>query len=269
MVFSLTLFNPGRPIVNTPLGPITHEGVRSFLLLLGKAFLSSGATVVIVNSVGFSRILAEMEALKFSNIITLTLAFTYRYLDVFIGEAMRMKRALDSRAFGIGRLEYYRKLGALIGEVFVRAYMRSERVYWAMLSRGFGEFPKVDEGAILYFAPYCPHLGGTAPMIELRNVHFSYGGREVLRGVSLKIERGEVFGFLGPNGAGKSTLLFHLNGILKPKRGEVLVEGLNPAKTRKKLGGRLAYQQFLRTWPLVPTTSASGEKSSGSGFSGP
>lgn len=77
-------------------------------------------------------------------------------------------------------------------------------------------------------------------MIELRGVHFSYPGREVLRGVDLRIERGELFGLLGPNGAGKSTLILHLNGVLKPKKGKVLVEGLDPAEkpreVRRKVG---------------------------------
>ncbi|MCA6214399.1 MULTISPECIES: energy-coupling factor ABC transporter ATP-binding protein [Thermococcus] len=77
-------------------------------------------------------------------------------------------------------------------------------------------------------------------MIELVNVHFSYNNREVLRGISLKINDGEVFGILGPNGAGKSTLIMHLNGILKPKMGKVIVNGVevnkNPKEVRKIVG---------------------------------
>ena len=77
-------------------------------------------------------------------------------------------------------------------------------------------------------------------MIELKDVYFSYSGREVLRGITLTIQRGELFGFLGPNGAGKSTLLLHLNGILRPKKGRNLVDGLDPAKNprevRRKVG---------------------------------
>ncbi|ANF22972.1 energy-coupling factor transporter transmembrane component T family protein [Thermococcus piezophilus] len=145
LLFILALFNPGRPILDTHIGSITHEGLYLFFLLLGKAFLSAGTAVVITSSVGFSRILAEMETLKFPRMLILTLAFTYRYLDLFAEEAERMKRALDSRAFGIGRKEYYRKLGALIGEIFVRAYLRNGRIYKAMLSRGFGEFPRLEE----------------------------------------------------------------------------------------------------------------------------
>ncbi|AFL94673.1 cobalt ABC transporter permease 1, CbiQ [Thermococcus cleftensis] len=145
LLFIMALFNPGQAILETPLGPITHEGIHSFFMLLGKAFLSAGTAVVVTSSVGFSRILAEMEALRFPRILTLTLAFTYRYLDIFVDEATRMKRALDSRAFGIGKKEYYKKLGSLIGEIFVRAYLRNGRIYRAMLARGFGEFPHLEE----------------------------------------------------------------------------------------------------------------------------
>ena len=77
-------------------------------------------------------------------------------------------------------------------------------------------------------------------MIELRDLYFSYSGSEVLRGINLAIEKGELFGFLGPNGAGKSTLLLHFNGILTPKKGRILVDGLDPVKrpkdVRRKVG---------------------------------
>ncbi|WP_457753889.1 energy-coupling factor transporter transmembrane component T family protein [Thermococcus sp.] len=144
LLFILALFNPGEPLISTPIGAITKEGIHSFFLLLGKAFLSSSAVVVTSNSLGFSRLLAEMEELRFPRILILTLAFTYRYLDLFKEEALRMKRALDSRAFGIGKREYYRKLGMFISEIFVRAYIRNDKIYKAMLSRCFGEFPKFE-----------------------------------------------------------------------------------------------------------------------------
>ena len=52
-------------------------------------------------------------------------------------------------------------------------------------------------------------------MIEARNLRFSYGEREVLRGISLEVGKGEFLAILGPNGAGKSTLLKCLAGILR------------------------------------------------------
>ena len=71
-------------------------------------------------------------------------------------------------------------------------------------------------------------------MIELVNIHFSYNNREVLRDISLKINDGEVFGIPGPNGAGKSTLILHLNGILKPKTGKIIVNAIEVNKKPKE-----------------------------------
>jgi energy-coupling factor transport system ATP-binding protein len=69
------------------------------------------------------------------------------------------------------------------------------------------------------------HGYGSA-LIEIDDVHFSYeGGIEALRGVSLNIHAGEFVAILGQNGSGKTTLAKHLNGLLKPTRGEVLIEG--------------------------------------------
>src|SRR5277367_5724284 len=52
----------------------------------------------------------------------------------------------------------------------------------------------------------------------------SYGGRQVVRGVSLKIEQGEVVGLLGPNGAGKTTSFYIIVGLVRPDAGRVLVD---------------------------------------------
>lgn len=62
-------------------------------------------------------------------------------------------------------------------------------------------------------------------MIELLDVTQHYGVRPVLRGISLRIERGEVVAILGPNGMGKSTLLGVMAGVLSPQRGSVTVDG--------------------------------------------
>ncbi len=69
--------------------------------------------------------------------------------------------------------------------------------------------------------------------LEARDLHFSYNGRPVLRGLSLSLLHGEIVGILGVNGAGKSTLLRCLNRILRPQRGVVMVED----RDLRKLGG--------------------------------
>jgi energy-coupling factor transport system ATP-binding protein len=71
-----------------------------------------------------------------------------------------------------------------------------------------------------------------APLVQVDNVRFQYpSGVEALRGVSLAIGAGERVALLGRNGAGKSTLLRHMNGLLRPTSGEVLVAGTDTRKT--------------------------------------
>ena len=63
------------------------------------------------------------------------------------------------------------------------------------------------------------------PILEARDIEFSYGRLQVLFGVSLHVERGEALALLGTNGAGKSTLLRVVCGLSAPSRGEVVLDG--------------------------------------------
>ncbi len=63
------------------------------------------------------------------------------------------------------------------------------------------------------------------PVLELKNVHKSFGKLEVLRGVDLQVNRGEVVCVLGPSGSGKSTLLRCINLLAPPNPGQVILEG--------------------------------------------
>jgi phospholipid/cholesterol/gamma-HCH transport system ATP-binding protein len=62
-------------------------------------------------------------------------------------------------------------------------------------------------------------------LVEVKDVHFAYPGRPVLRGLSLSIPRGKLVAVLGASGSGKSTLLRLIGGQLKPMRGSLVVEG--------------------------------------------
>ena len=69
-------------------------------------------------------------------------------------------------------------------------------------------------------------------MIEVKDVYFTYpNGVEALKGVSLTIQDGEFVAIMGQNGAGKTTLVKHFNGLLKPTKGEVWVDGTNTKDT--------------------------------------
>ena len=62
-------------------------------------------------------------------------------------------------------------------------------------------------------------------LIEVKDLHFSYGTRKVLKGINLTIPRGKVVGIMGPSGCGKSTLLRHFGGQLRPTQGSVKFMG--------------------------------------------
>lgn len=71
-------------------------------------------------------------------------------------------------------------------------------------------------------------------MLEVKNIFAGYGGREVLKGVSMAVADGSITALLGANGAGKTTLLRVLNGVVEPSSGSVLIEG----KTTSELSRR-------------------------------
>lgn len=71
-------------------------------------------------------------------------------------------------------------------------------------------------------------------MIELRNIHKSFSGHEVLKDLSIKIEEGEILALIGMSGYGKSVILKHVVGLLNPDRGSVFVDG----KQVNRLKGR-------------------------------
>ena len=62
-------------------------------------------------------------------------------------------------------------------------------------------------------------------LLQVKNLRCGYGSLEVVRGISLHVCAGEIVGLLGANGAGKTTLLKALAGLLRPWRGEILVNG--------------------------------------------
>ena len=87
------------------------------------------------------------------------------------------------------------------------------------------------------------------PLIEMRDVHKTFGKVEVLKGISLNVMKGEVICIIGPSGSGKSTLLRCVNALVPIERGSILVEGqevndpkLDKLALRRKVG--MVFQQY-------------------------
>lgn len=85
-------------------------------------------------------------------------------------------------------------------------------------------------------------------VLEVDDLHVAYGDVLAVGGVSFRIGRGEVFGLLGPNGAGKTSTLSAIEGLVRPRSGRALIDGLDtvrhPSQARARLGVQLQSSSF-------------------------
>ena len=79
-------------------------------------------------------------------------------------------------------------------------------------------------------------------VIDVRNLHKTYGDTVAVHDVSFTVHEGEIFGILGPNGAGKTTTVECIEGLRAPDSGEISVLGLDPRRDRAELTQRLGVQ---------------------------
>src|SRR5437867_2846321 len=79
------------------------------------------------------------------------------------------------------------------------------------------------------------------PAIELRDLAKSYGSVHAVRGISLDVHHGEIFGFLGLNGAGKTTTIRMLLDLLRPTRGAARVFGIDCQRDGRAVRARVGY----------------------------
>jgi branched-chain amino acid transport system ATP-binding protein len=82
-------------------------------------------------------------------------------------------------------------------------------------------------------------------MLEVQNVHTYYGNIHALKGISLTVEEGEIVTLIGANGAGKTTTLRTISGLLKPRQGQVSLEG-------EDLDGYKAHEIVYKGVAMVP-----------------
>jgi len=116
---------------------ITHEGLLVFRTVLTKASLSIMGLILLSSTTKFPALLRGLQQLRTPRVMIVTLSFAYRYIFVLVDEAMRMRRARDSRNFGGKRVWQMKTVGNMVGTLFLRSYERGERVYTAMVSRGY------------------------------------------------------------------------------------------------------------------------------------
>jgi ABC-2 type transport system ATP-binding protein len=92
-----------------------------------------------------------------------------------------------------------------------------------------------------------PDLAVSA-ILEVRHLSVAYGPKKAVDDVNFQVVRGEIFGLLGPNGAGKTSTLSSIEGLIKPRTGSVLLDGIDvqhhPAEARAQMGVQLQATSF-------------------------
>lgn len=82
--------------------------------------------------------------------------------------------------------------------------------------------------------------------LELKDIHYRYtdSGADILKGVNLRLKKGEIAALVGHTGSGKSTLVQTINGLLKPQKGNIFIKG-------KKVGSEISFKEVRRMVGLV------------------
>jgi cobalt/nickel transport system permease protein len=125
-ILSVALVNAWQPAAR---GSWRAVAAKSTICLL--------TIIVVSNTTPFSRILRVLKAARVPGLLITTVALMHRYLFVLVEEAERMRRARASRTFTRRRGARWQALSTVVGQLFIRASERAERIYDAMCARGW------------------------------------------------------------------------------------------------------------------------------------
>jgi cobalt/nickel transport system permease protein len=125
-VLGVALVNAGQPHSRLP-----------WQMLALKSSLCLITVILLANTTPFSEILRVLQRVRVPHLLITTLALMHRYLFVLGEESERMRRARLSRTFSRGGRFQWGSLATVIGQLFIRASERAERIYDAMCSRGW------------------------------------------------------------------------------------------------------------------------------------
>ena len=136
-------FVRGGPEVQVGPLALSEAGLATFALVTAKAAIGALGAVLLGATTSFPDVLHGLERLRAPRLLTVIASFMYRYVFVVADEARRMRSALTARAFRPRHLGQVAALGRMVTALFLRSYERGERVYVAMLARGYaGTMPR-------------------------------------------------------------------------------------------------------------------------------
>jgi cobalt/nickel transport system permease protein len=127
---------------------LSESGLWAAWNIVAKATLGLSTTILLGATTTVADILRGLERLHMPRVIVGIAHFMVRYADLIMGEMKRMQIARESRGYNAGWIWHARAVASSIGALFVRSYERGERVYLAMVSRGYnGAVPHMDDRA--------------------------------------------------------------------------------------------------------------------------
>jgi cobalt/nickel transport system permease protein len=128
------------------LGPlaVSRDGLTTFAAVSSKALIGTVSAVLLGATTSFPDVLHGLERMRAPRLLTLIAAFMYRYLFVIGDEARRMRVALAARGYRPRHALQVAAIGRVATALFLRTFERGERVYVAMLARGYvGAAPRL------------------------------------------------------------------------------------------------------------------------------
>lgn len=146
----ITFTTQGAPLLEIPIWHwtlvITQEGLVRFISIALKSWISVQAAILLAASTPFPDLLVAMRAVRIPRLLVAIFGLMWRYLFVLVDEALRLLRARAARSGhadqpglrpGGGVAWRARVAGGMAGNLFMRAFERSDRIYVAMVSRGY------------------------------------------------------------------------------------------------------------------------------------
>lgn len=138
----LPFITPGTALASLEYGRIavvvTREGLYRAVQFTLRIWVCVALSILLMLTTRFPRFIQAMESLRFPRVFVTMTSITYRFMFLFVNEAYRMVLAKESRTTKRLRWrENLKLLANMIAILFIRAYERGERVYLAMLSRGY------------------------------------------------------------------------------------------------------------------------------------
>ena len=142
-----------------------------FFNILAKSWLSVLALIVLSGTTDFPTLLKALESLGVPKLLTTILSFMYRYIFTLIDQVTKLERARVARSYGRRGWSQLRAAGNMLGSLFINTFERGERIYQAMLARGYHghahtprrfALTRADAAFVIFFAASLAAIGWEA-----------------------------------------------------------------------------------------------------------